>query len=128
MPTINRPKNNHRRREAEKADRSRKARQKIYQSQTWQDMRRGHLMCHPLCEVCEAVGRTTMAVDVHHLQTFVTPDGVRRDLAYDMTNLVSLCKQCHQRVHHGDLQGAATLPEIIERARYLYSKKQDRDR
>lgn len=117
MPTINRGRNRRRRQDVELGDVARKERQKIYQSQTWQDMRRGHLMAHPLCEVCEALGRTTLAIDVHHLQTFMTDEGVRRDIAYNPANLVSLCKQCHQSVHHGVLRGTTTLPELLFRAR-----------
>ena len=124
MPTINKPgRARTQRREAD--DRNRADRSKIYNTVMWKRLRRAHLMGNPLCEVCEAVGRTEMAVDVHHLRSFAKREGMaRREAAFDASNLVSLCKVCHQAVHHGHLRGSATLAEMVERHRlHLYGKK-----
>jgi 5-methylcytosine-specific restriction protein A len=79
----------------------RQERQKIYQSTEWQMARRSHLAAHPLCELCEAEGRVTAAIDVHHKDSFMRYDGVDRwYMALDYRNLQSLCKRCHQRIHN----------------------------
>ena len=121
MPTINKPgRARTQRREAD--DRNRADRSKIYNTVMWKRLRRAHLMGNPLCEVCEAVGRTEMAVDVHHLRSFAKLEGMAR--LGGASNLVSLCKVCHQAVHHGHLRGSATLAEMVERHRlHLYGKK-----
>ena len=75
MPTINKPgRARTQRREAD--DRNRADRSKIYNTVMWKRLRRAHLMGNPLCEVCEAVGRTEMAVDVHHLRSFAKLEGM----------------------------------------------------
>ena len=102
MPTINKPgRARTQRREAD--DRNRADRSKIYNTVMWKRLRRAHLMGNPLCEVCEAVGRTEMAVDVHHLRSFAKLEGMaRREAAFDASNLVSLCKvyRAGQRLYH----------------------------
>ena len=113
MPYITKPKRK------DRDSVSVKRRQKVYQSPLWRQMRQAHLMAHPLCEACKAAGLSTLAVDVHHLRSFTTGpnDEVRAELAYDPRNFCSLCKRCHQRVHHGDLQGCTTLTELRNRAK-----------
>ena len=59
----------------------------------WQKLRQAHLYEHPLCADCEAEGRCTPAVHVHH----VRPIRERPDLRLDGQNLLSLCAQCHNR-------------------------------
>lgn len=113
MPEINKPK---RRTLHMTDDTARKDRQQVYQSRRWRDLRQGALQAQPLCAVCEIEGRSTLAVDVHHLHTFTRQTGAARlGVAYDPANLVSLCKSCHNRIHHGDLRGAETIEEIRER-------------
>jgi 5-methylcytosine-specific restriction protein A len=57
----------------------------------WQQLRERYLAEHPLCETCEAIGRTTAAIDVHHVVP-VRADPSRR---LDWTNLRAVCKACH---------------------------------
>ena len=60
----------------------------------WDDLSRRYRATHPLCEQCEAEGRTTAAHDVHHKVK------VRHDktLVYDWDNLMSVCRSCHIRL------------------------------
>ena len=53
-------------------------------------------MAHPLCELCEEEGRVVAAVDVHHIHS---PFVEGMEYALDAFNLLSLCKECHGRIH-----------------------------
>jgi 5-methylcytosine-specific restriction endonuclease McrA len=67
---------------------------RFYDSPAWRALRREKLTLCPLCEICKAEGRITVATEVHHLKE-------RRDhpeLALSMSNLQSLCKSCHSRL------------------------------
>jgi len=78
-------------------------RQDIYNTPEWVRLRHAKFLAQPLCEMCEMEGRAVPADDIHHIVSFMTvPDGdARKALAYDMDNLMSLCRQCHLKVHHG---------------------------
>lgn len=74
---------------------------KLLNTVKWKKMRRAKLSEQPLCEMCASEGRVKAATCVHH----VTPvlDGLSREemsrLAFDYRNLMSLCDECHKRVH-----------------------------
>ncbi|MEE3476859.1 MAG: HNH endonuclease signature motif containing protein [Candidatus Cryptobacteroides sp.] len=75
----------------------------IIGSRKWKNFRRWYLSTHPLCEMCEAEGITRAAQVVHHvipIQSSKTQEGMRR-LAFDYSNLQSLCVECHRKVHEG---------------------------
>jgi 5-methylcytosine-specific restriction protein A len=77
-----------------------KARRKIYQTEQWKRVRIGKLMEQPVCELCDARGIVTLAVDVHHADSITNYEGDMMLLkAYDPGNLVSLCKECHAWLH-----------------------------
>lgn len=98
MPTIYKPKKCKR---PNVIDLKRKERQKIYQDVRWQRLRVAYLADHPLCEECLANGVTREAVDVHHVVSFMTAEGVERiELALNYDNLRALCKECHQAEHN----------------------------
>lgn len=79
---------------------NREDRQKIYQSAKWKRLRLAKLMKDPLCEHCLKEGRTTLAIDCHHIDSFMNYQGLMRlQKAYDIDNLVSLCKECHSLEH-----------------------------
>lgn len=86
-----------------RTDTRRHERSKIYQDSRWQRLRLSHLRAHPLCEICERAGRVTPGEDVHHIVSFTSAaDEYERDrLAFDPDNLMTLCKRCHQEMHHG---------------------------
>ena len=100
MPTIYRPKTSH---QEQKNDSQYDAeRRKIYNSERWRRLRAMKFAISPLCEMCEKDGRVVPAEDIHHIVSFmdVTDPEQRYLLAYDLNNLMSLCKRHHQAVHN----------------------------
>lgn len=80
----------------------REERNEIYISSRWRKLRLAHLQQYPLCELCQKEGKVVPAVDVHHIISFMsTNDHLKRKcLAYNPDNLMSLCKECHQKIHN----------------------------
>ena len=74
-------------------DREQLATRKFYWSRRWRACRAALLWRRPLCADCEANGRVTAAVEVHHT---VAPH-VDPDLAFADSNLTPLCKPHHSR-------------------------------
>ena len=64
---------------------------RLYDRRAWRRQARAYLGAHPLCAMCEATGRTTMATVVDH----VKPHKGDEALFFDETNWQSLCKPCH---------------------------------
>lgn len=71
--------------------RSRREDIRFYQSPAWRKLRALKLSIDPLCEDCLKQGRTTVAVEVHHVEK----RKLRPDLALSLENLASLCVPCH---------------------------------
>ncbi|HOF38720.1 MAG TPA: HNH endonuclease signature motif containing protein [Candidatus Hydrogenedentes bacterium] len=65
---------------------------------TWQRARSIYLRNHPVCERCEQMGRVKTAALVHHIVP-ISEGGAR----LDPRNLASLCRDCHNEVHAGDV-------------------------
>lgn len=59
----------------------------------WTRLRNAHLMMHPLCVECDAIGLTVAATDVDHIKPF---KGLLDPLRLDASNLQSLCRQHHR--------------------------------
>lgn len=59
----------------------------------WRRVRAMKLAQQPLCETCEAAGKTVAATEVDHVQGIWE----RPDLVYTMENLTSYCVPCHAR-------------------------------
>lgn len=80
----------------------RKERMKIYQSSQWAKLRMSKLMNDPLCEIHLEAGEVKEAIDVHHKDSFMRYEGLERtEKAYDYDNLLSVCKECHGKLHSG---------------------------
>lgn len=92
-------------------------RREVYDNPLWRRMRMAHLRNFPLCEICEMEDRVTLATEVHHINSFLNAETVeeRDQLAFQDSNLMSLCDPCHQRCHSGDLKGTKTKEEIKNR-------------
>jgi 5-methylcytosine-specific restriction protein A len=60
----------------------------------WVKTRNAYIRKHCLCEMCEAEGKIVPAVLVHHKME-LKDNGAR----LDPENLVSLCNQCHEKIH-----------------------------
>lgn len=58
-------------------------------------------MQHPLCEDCLEEDKVTQAVEVHHIRPILTgkDELEMAELAYNPSNLRSLCKECHNNIH-----------------------------
>jgi len=73
----------------------------LLNTRRWRNLRAMYLAEHPLCEDCEAAGRTTPAEEVHHLTEILS--GATADemmaLAYSPDNLRALCADCHHARH-----------------------------
>jgi len=75
-------------------------RQKIYNTDRWHKLRASKLMRSPLCEVCLSKGVITPAFHIHHIDSFMNYEGMKRkEVAYNPDNLMSICEQCHSRKH-----------------------------
>lgn len=59
----------------------------------WKRIRARYVRKHPLCERCLAEGRTTPVEEVHHILP------VNRVGTNDESNLMSLCRSCHNKIH-----------------------------
>lgn len=60
---------------------------------TWQVIRNRYKAKHPLCEMCLNESRATPMDHVHHILP------LREGGTNDESNLMSLCKACHSKVH-----------------------------
>jgi len=60
----------------------------------WRRLRDRYIRAHPLCVMCEAEGRVTIAEVVHHIKP-IDKSGARMDV----NNLMSTCRNCHEKLH-----------------------------
>ena len=76
-----------------KTDFAYRERHKFYNSRRWKSLRKQYIQRNPLCADCEAIGVYTPAENVHHVvERLEAPE-----LAYEWSNLQSLCIPCHNR-------------------------------
>lgn len=119
MPYLEKPKRKYK-------SQLRKDRQGIYQSKRWKNLRDWYLLKHPLCEMCLAMGKIKPAIDVHHKDGFTNYSGYERIYkAYEIDNLIALCKECHSFLHrNGKTHGLDLQREIKE---YKLLNKEEND-
>jgi len=84
-------------REARARDRGNASARRLRSSETWKKVRRAQLRRFPICQRCEAQGRTTAAQEVHHIESVAA----RPDLVFVLENLMSLCRVCHVEIERG---------------------------
>ena len=65
----------------------------IKYGRAWRRVRQRYVSAHPLCERCLKEGRMTPVDEVHHIIP-VSQGGTN-----DESNLMSLCKSCHNKIH-----------------------------
>ena len=117
MPTINRlPKKERNNQRNEHTD-ERELRKKAYNSAIWRKVRALYIREHPLCEKCLEngivnAGSAEFPLNVHHIRSPFLNNEINWDLLGDNNNLMTLCQQCHQKIHHKEDQ--RTAEEIIE--------------
>lgn len=75
--------------------------QRLIHTTRWLRLRRDVLTAHPLCQRCEAEGRTTAAEEVHHVRPVeeALTKAEREQRMYDPHNVVALCHDCHVKTH-----------------------------
>jgi len=73
--------------------------EKIRNGGQWQKVRRVKRKINPLCEdpLGNHSGRTVAAEEVHHLK----PLAKYPELAFTLSNLQSLCRNCHHEIENG---------------------------
>lgn len=59
----------------------------------WRKIRAQYVQLHPLCECCLKEGRYIPVEEVHHILP------LERGGTNDFSNLMSLCKSCHNKIH-----------------------------
>ncbi len=59
----------------------------------WKRIRDRYASRHPFCEECQRKGLLRPVEEVHHKMPLSERD------THDESNLVSLCKECHARIH-----------------------------
>lgn len=76
---------------------------KFYQSRAWSDLRQAKLMQQPLCERCLEHDKIIPATTVHHRVRFgqFTDEQKQWYWFLNADNLVSLCNDCHNKIHAG---------------------------
>ncbi len=79
----------------------------------WRIRSKHFIAQHPLCAMCQAAGRVTLAVCVDH----IVPHKGDRQLFHDSNNWQSLCDHCHssrkqraERIGYDPLPGVDGLP------------------
>lgn len=74
---------------------------KLMQSSRWRKLRAWQLHRTPLCERCQEAGIVTRATEVHHREPIERGGDLEEKArrCYTVTNLVSLCRDCHTAVH-----------------------------
>jgi 5-methylcytosine-specific restriction protein A len=77
---------------------NKRALQSYYQDRRWKKLRLYKFSQNPICELCEEKGLTRQTEEVHHIVPIdlSNPDPI---LIYDYDNLMSLCNECHSRLH-----------------------------
>lgn len=72
---------------------------KKYKSKRWRELRKQKLMLQPLCERCLKKEIHNSAYFIHHKE-YVTDKNYEDDnVFFNIDNLESLCKQCHNQEH-----------------------------
>ena len=117
-----------------KNSRQAKDKAEIYNSREWHELRARKLAANPLCEVCQDEGRKRgikygyirSATVVHHIHPIEESTSMEemRHWAFMWSNLQSLCRECHARIHNQ--KGYHTKPKVKEREAQRLERWKDR--
>lgn len=89
-------------------------RETAYHTSMWQKAREYHLKRHPLCEECLKTGKITPATSVHHLSSPFEGGEINWTKLTDDSNLMSICHECHGRLHTGARSPQEIIKELDE--------------
>ena len=94
MPTIKRLSKNNK-------TESKKEAQSIYNTPEWKKLRRAKYSKNPLCEKCLLNNIIKPTEEIHHIIPISRGNNQleKKELAFNMNNLISLCKECHKGEH-----------------------------
>lgn len=75
---------------------------RLVTSTRWRILRSEKLSEQPLCEKCEKEGRVRLAEEVHHIRPIESSNNIQEMniLAFDRSNLMSVCRDCHHKIHN----------------------------
>ena len=75
---------------------------KIYNTQQWKNLRKVKLQSNPVCEMCLEAGKISPTEEIHHITPILSgkDELEMMDLAFNYDNLISLCKECHHKIHN----------------------------
>lgn len=73
----------------------------LINSTRWRRVRGLKLSADPLCERCKEQGKITPATEVHHIVPLesIKDDAAQVRMAYAISNLMSVCHDCHRDIH-----------------------------
>jgi 5-methylcytosine-specific restriction enzyme A len=102
MPTINLPKKRIYKRFKHTSKRANEIHKEVYNTTRWTELRLEYLRNNPLCEPCLERDIIKSAIDVHHKIPISTGTNMieRQTLGFDPNNLMSVCKDCHKKIHN----------------------------
>ena len=77
---------------------------RLLNAREWRELRNAKLDANPICERCYAEGYYTAACIVHHIVPVEQgrTEEECRQLAYNWSNLQSLCLRCHHEIHKAE--------------------------
>ncbi len=98
---------------------------KLYNTQAWKNLSMIYKQEHPLCECCKIDGKTSSVEEVHHLIKFddQEKEEVRSMLLLDKDNLISLCKDCHQKYHKNPKELTGLQRNLFHEKQLLVKRK-----
>ena len=98
---------------------------KLYNTQAWKNLSMIYKQEQPLCECCKIDGKTSSVEEVHHLIKFddQEKEEVRSMLLLDKDNLISLCKDCHQKYHKNPKELTGLQRNLFHEKQLLVKRK-----
>lgn len=96
-----------------------------YHSPQWRRLRKAILKRDEyLCRECKRYGRSTEAGVVHHILPAEDCKGANESLKFDAENLISLCAECHNKMHDRDTRGLTREgKELLKRSKIIEKSK-----
>lgn len=77
---------------------------KKYKSKRWQKLRKQKLILDPFCERCLKKNIYSATYFIHHKEYVTDKNYIDDSIFYNIDNLESLCKQCHNKEHFANKQ------------------------
>lgn len=73
-----------------------------YKSKKWQKLRKEKLLISPFCERCLKQGICNSSYIIHHKEYVTDQNYEDNNVFFNIENLESLCKRCHNKEHFKD--------------------------